>query len=621
MQPDFLHHGALSVLAITEIADVVKQCNIDIYSQDIKDEAAQQALFNERLQTWLDAPVWLECWRVEERTCFDVFLSEGEMLCARRRFRKPRREGTAHALRKAPAASSGRAVSSFESASLGELIVTEAGRSALSSRLEGKYVAPYVAADLVGFDLTKSVVVWAWDDDQLHPIALLDAPMPDASGGSAGTRRLCIPSAWGPLYGFWHGGLHLHVDHVLVVCSPLGRYGLVRLRQITKAPPHVVGEWLQACDWTYLGSAGSSPGRMIEAARSVEPDARGELVCDLIATLDGRVVNPPGIKGLLGTSHYEGANFDGCLVVNEAGQGRHTRVLGRVTRHGVLLRGLVIPEDAPDLTAWTVDDLRWLALRPESEGLMAVCSAENGRWGYVDRHGTEVLAPHYDAAWSFNYGTAEVRPQGGLSVGLIDRSGQWVLPPVWRTIERRSQRVIVVENAEGCWGALNAQGGVIVAFQPFVDWLEQPEMCERLAEYRIGRSWETDPEEDKRQTLIEHIEILLKREFRDKIRAALKSSIEAGGSLAGMEGVFDGDTSEGDLRRMGLWNLPVTLLRDKQDGMLQPRAGESGRIAFYYPVSLSVFDLSVEAPVSGLASCPDAAVGVRWRDLAFRKTE
>lgn len=257
-------------------------------------------------------------------------------------------------------------------------------------------------------------------------------------------------------------------------------------------------------------------------------------------------------------------------------------------------------------------------LRTEMPGCSKSSMENRFRLRFIAR---DLSARQYDAAWSFNYGTAEVRPQGGLSVGLIDRSGQWVLPPVWRTIERRSQRVIVVENAEGCWGALNAQGGVIVAFQPFVDWLEQPEMCERLAEYRIGRSWETDPEEDKRQTLIEHIEILLKREFRDKIRAALKSSIEAGGSLAGMEGVFDGDTSEGDLRRMGLWNLPVTLLREKQDGMLQPRAGETGRIAFYYPVSLSVFELSVEAPVSGLASCPDAAVGVRWRDLAFRKTE
>lgn len=616
MQSNFLHHGELSVLGIAELAHIVSQCNIDSYSQGINDEAAQQGLFEACLKAWLKIPVWLQRWQVEGRTCFDVFLNEGEMHCARRRFRKPRREGASHTLMAMSDGQSRWADSNFERAALGELIATNAGRSALSSRLDEKYVAPYEEADLVNFDFAQCGVVWSCDDDQIHPIALLNAPIPEATGGLARTRALCIPSAWGALNICWLGGLHLHDRHVLVVCDQRGLYGLVRLRQITEVPSRVVGEWLQPCDWAYLGSAGSSPACIIEAARFVEPDARGELVCDLIDPFDGRRVNPPGIKALLGTSHYSGTNFNGSLAVNEAGHGHYARVLGRVTRDGVLLRGRAVAEDALDSADWTLDDLRWLALSSQSEGLIAVRSAENGRWGYVDHHGAEVIAPQFDAAWSFKYGSAVARLPDCDGLGLIDSAGQWVLPPMWRTITRCSQRVIVAEDAEGRWGALDAQGCVIVAFKPFADWLDHPEMRERLADYRIGRSRETDPEEEKRQTLIDVIETQLKREFREKIRRAVQSSMEAGGSLAGMEGVFDGDTTETDLRQTGLWGMPVTLLRDKLDGVLQPSAGETGRIKCNYPVELSVFDLSVEAPVFGLSCHPEASVGIRWRDLA-----
>lgn len=621
MTSDLLSHGELSVTCIAKLARTVKQCDIDIHSQGISDETAQQELFETRLNAWMDAPLWVERWQVEERACFDVYLSEGEMLCSQRRVRKPRRDGAAHTLCTPPLAGSGRALSTFENCTLGELIATQSGRDALRSRLDEKYVAPYAETDLVGLDLEQSNTVWAWSESQLHPIALLDAPMLATSPGLSGRRVLCIPSAWGELCANWLGGLHLHFDGVLVVCNEQGRYGLVRLNQIAKMPPFIVGEWMQPCEWFYLGDAGSSPCKFVEATGTIEPDVRGELVCDLISTGDGRRVNPPGIKGLLGTTHYSGANYEGCLVVNEAGYGRHTRVLGRVTRHGVLLRGQVVEEDGVDLTAWSLDDLRWIAMGTQSEGMMAVCSPENGRWGYVDRYGAEVIAPQFDLARHFEHGSAVARLPGCQFVGLIDTAGQWVMPAVWRTIERWSSRVIVAEDSEGHWGALDAQGNVTVPFQPFADWLAQPEMRERLADYRIGRSWQTDQEEEIRRTLIEWIATLLKIEFRNKIRTALNTAIESGGNLAGMEGIFDDDTSEGDLRRIGLWNLPVTLLQDKQDGMLQPCAGESGRIAFYYPVILSTFDLSVEAPVIGLATCPDASVGIPWRNLTVRRAD
>jgi hypothetical protein len=92
-------------------------------------------------------------------------------------------------------------------------------------------------------------------------------------------------------------------------------------------------------------------------------------------------------------------------------------------------------------------------------------------------------------------------------------------------------------------------------------------------------------------------------------------------SLASLEGVFDSNARTRDLIEAGVWFRTVRVLRDKSDGLLQPKAGESGRIYAEYPVSLSIFDLSVEAPVAGLASAPQAIVGVPWRNLAINEAK
>jgi len=233
----------------------------------------------------------------------------------------------------------------------------------------------------------------------------------------------------------------------------------------------------------------------------------------------------------------------------------------------------------------------------------------------MDRCGALVIKPQYESAGDFQHGTAVVLPAGDHRVGLIDKTGQWVLLPRWHNLQRWSRQVIVAETLEGHWGAVDVQGRVIVSFEHYSTWLDHPEVQERLADYRIGRSWRNDPEEEARRTVIEVIATIWKREFREKIRKALQSSLNEGGSLAGLEGLFDGDTSERDLREGGIWGLEVVLLRDKTDGLLQPRTAETGRIGCYYPVSLSIFDLSTEAPVHGLPTQPDAAIGIPWRDL------
>lgn len=463
------------------------------------------------------------------------------------------------------------------------------------------------------FDLTKAELIWTWDNGEVHPTALLCAPLLDC-GTESENLVLSIPSAWGALHSCWHGQLHLHARHVLVVCDETGQYGLWQLKSTEENPARVFGWCLQPCAWAWLGDARSS-ALVIEAARQIVPDARGELVGDLMDIQTGNKVNPPGVKVLLGSSHYEGTDYNGSLVINEAGQGRYPRLLGRLTRQGVLLCGQPAPDGIPDAVPWGLDALRWTEMGCQSEGMMAVRAPENGLWGYVDRSGRIAIAPQFDDVGDFAYGTAVVRPAHDVRLGLIDKAGVWVQAPNWRTLQHSSRRLLVAETPSGEWGAVDVQGRALVSFMPYGEWLEQADVQAQLADYGIGRSWRNDSEAETQRTVIEVIAMRYKRICQEKIRQAVEQSLQAGGNLAGLAGLFDSDTTERDLRKAGVWGLSVKLRQNTTQGLLQPCAGETGRIACYYPVSLSIFDLSLEAPVSGLPSHPEAAIGIPWENL------
>jgi len=122
-----------------------------------------------------------------------MFSERGEMLCATRRFRQPRREGTAHMLCPPAETPSGREASSHERMTLGGLIASAAGRSALASRLDKKCVAPYEAEELEALDLARCRLIWTWDNGDIHPTALLCLPMQDLDGGLPETLPCAFP--------------------------------------------------------------------------------------------------------------------------------------------------------------------------------------------------------------------------------------------------------------------------------------------------------------------------------------------------------------------------------------------------------------------------------------------
>ena len=81
-----------------------------------------------------------------------------------------------------------------------------------------------------------------------------------------------------------------------------------------------------------------------------------------------------------------------------------------------------------------------------SEGYAAVC--KNGKWGYIDKTGREVIPCQYDWANPFHEGLASVLPSYGSGYGFIDTTGREV-------IRHRPEIEIPGEFSEGLVVVLN----------------------------------------------------------------------------------------------------------------------------------------------------------------------
>lgn len=92
----------------------------------------------------------------------------------------------------------------------------------------------------------------------------------------------------------------------------------------------------------------------------------------------------------------------------------------------------------------------YTAVRDFSEGLAPV-QTDTGKWGYIDRRGTMVIAPQFDIAYGHSDGLAGVRI-GDLR-GFIDRSGAVVIAPQFENYWRHSAGVVPVKSG-GLWGVI-----------------------------------------------------------------------------------------------------------------------------------------------------------------------
>ena len=95
-----------------------------------------------------------------------------------------------------------------------------------------------------------------------------------------------------------------------------------------------------------------------------------------------------------------------------------------------------------------------------SEGLAKV--QQNGKWGFINTQGEQVLPCVYDYAWGFSEGLSRVRHgdwENG-KWGFINAQGELVVPCIYDEAEEFSEGFAPVEQNDK-YGFINTQGEVI----------------------------------------------------------------------------------------------------------------------------------------------------------------
>lgn len=564
------------------------------------------------LERWHAARLWLNVPSspLDEGASYPVYLSQAEYDCCTqsRHHNLPSRHGATLDVLPPWRAPAEWAVHQL---SLAEALQTWAGATGLVQRLEKKNVAPFEAIDVppLADEAAYQRKVWTWEHGNGTPLALPWPDLSDFCSEYAQQSPVLFPREWGGLHlpdsslppswgcrGSLHfGPLTLHPGHTLIVRDTSGKAGVLTLLNLPGSIlGEVVGYWLQPCQWEYL-KAPRGDCQYWCAAQKAIPDPDGEGVCDLVSIQDGKLRNPAGVKILAGTYFSDG--YVAIQAYSADGAERRVDWLDERGRLAYLVP-TTEEEDAEAGGQYSAADLRWRDIHaPGYKGLIAVQCPQSGRWGFIDRRGQIHIEPQFHWVGNFqDKWTVAQRDDSDTSFGMIDTAGRWILAPYWRDISVESESFIVVQRADEAWGAVNIEGREVIPFRSLEAW---------------GLTAPLDDEQRRLQ--IRQMEELRITALRDRVQAILQSQPD---SLAALAGVIDAGTTEPQLRAVGLWGLPVQLIADKTDGALRPQAGETGFLESAYPVSLSTFDLRVEAPVMNLASCPQAVVGISWGNLA-----
>jgi len=302
---------------------------------------------------------------------------------------------------------------------------------------------------------------------------------------------------------------------------------------------------------------------------------------------------------------------------------------------------------------WQVPYVHWADMQGESEHRRPVQDPSTKLWGWADEAGHPAIAPRHAAVWYFSEGLAQAWPlERSGPVGLVNYLGQWVLPPQWRSVHWQRADWIVVQSMEDDWGVLAVsdlpplppsgkattqqtmwQGTVwagmsrqaqqirqwwqlrqtpataqqtIVQLQSGAHWLQEAEQPSMRRDTSFQLS---DEPKSREQRIVDWLIALQKDRFAHAVARAKTEP-----SLASLAGVFDHTATMRDLHAAGLLGMQVRLLHDKTEGLFAA-AGSTGRIDTQQPVSLSNFDLRVQAPVMGLTEYDYQVLGVEWEDL------
>lgn len=372
-------------------------------------------------------------------------------------------------------------------------------------------------------------------------------------------ERIVLPPTWLPDYSWKLGPLGHYAGHNHVV----NREGLIGLM-------NHLGHLVLPCRYTWLGwSRESEVHKLVMEAQlpGCHPDES-----DLIS-LSGERLNPPGIKLLAGTLNSAG-------VAIEEGSGE-AGLKGLMSKTGEMLGGLC-----------------WRRVKDLWGGLAAVQDDATGLWGYIDPAGQLVIPPRFKEAHCFNGERALFCPEeADERYGMIDPQGHITIEPVWKNIEQL-RRHYLVEDDDGLYGVVDRDGKVLIAPRPATE-------EERNVPAILG---------DRLEGIKQSMENELRRQAKAR-EVWRRVADDPNRSLACLRGLFGSSTGQPDLIDAGIWGMEVAIADDFTWNGWDFKAGDVGSIFWQYPVSGSLFELAVEAPVMGLFGRDNQCLGVPWEAL------
>lgn len=93
---------------------------------------------------------------------------------------------------------------------------------------------------------------------------------------------------------------------------------------------------------------------------------------------------------------------------------------------------------------------------------IGLSTSNNGKYGFIDANGKEVITPKYDYALDFKNGLCPV--QLGKFWGMIDKTGKEVIAPKYQSVNTEAENMIMVKNNGKC-GYLEKTGKEIIGFK------------------------------------------------------------------------------------------------------------------------------------------------------------
>jgi hypothetical protein len=164
------------------------------------------------------------------------------------------------------------------------------------------------------------------------------------------------------------------------------------------------------------------------------------------------VISPPSLSGFPFSSGMA------LVVIRDFEKDHlHMRKLGYINRSGKLV---IQRKEAWDSKSLHISYKELFF----SEGLVSV--EQNGKVGFIDKAGKQIIPPIYAAAQPFSEGLAAVRIKG--KYGYIDRSGKMVIPPQFEDAGPFSEGLALINSNGNQCGYIDKSGKLVINGEDFV---------------------------------------------------------------------------------------------------------------------------------------------------------